>query len=90
MILNSVEEQQKAPAHQKQIRIHIYSHNLSICLIFSIAYDRDGLTNQRRKNELVAESSDKIRLLYRKNKVQPLPHTMYMVNSRGIKEQFQK
>ena len=90
MILNTIEEQQKTPAHQKQNRIHIYSHNLSICLIFNIAYDRDGLTNQRRKNELVVESSDKIRLLYRKNKVQPLPHTMYMGNSRGIKEQYQK
>lgn len=90
VILISVEEQQKTPAHRKQNRIHSYSHNLSTCLIFNMAYDRDGITNQWRKNELVAESSEKISLLYRKNKVQSLPHTMCTVNSRGIKKQFQK
>ena len=95
VILNTVEEeeeqqQQQNPAHQKQNRIHSYSHNFSTCLIFNMAYDRDGITSQWRKNELVAESSEKISLLYRKNKVQSLSHTMYMVNSRGIKEQLQK
>ena len=69
VILNTVEEeeqQQQTPAHQKQNRIHSYLHNLYTCLIFNIAYDRDGITNQWRKNEIVAESSEKISLLYRK------------------------
>lgn len=58
-------------------RTHMYLHNLSTYLIFYIAYDRDRITNQQRKNEVSEDSSQKTRLLYAKNKVESLCYMSY-------------
>lgn len=63
---------------EKQHRAHTHTHmHLSTCLIFYIAYDRDGITNQFKKNGFLAESDEKTSLGYRKNKVGVLSHIIY-------------